>query len=169
VPALLMPAAELDAPRLILSRLGITLEDLLRDEADRPPARTFAEYVPVVSAAVSADTRAGVRLLPEPAGRELGGTQRMNEPSPSEVKHLSEHVRDHVRRHNSRGRRLASEHLVAALRCLCNHAIAVGVPVGHYGYGLAPRVPTPTRFDLIAPKGPKCGPSDLRQSPLPNV
>lgn len=50
-------SAELDAARLILGRMGITPEDLLRDAADRPQAPTFAEYVPVVSAAVSAGTR----------------------------------------------------------------------------------------------------------------
>ncbi len=119
--------AELDAARLILGRMGITPEDLLRDAAARAQAPTFAEYVPVVSAAVSAGTRRVYgsywnRL------REHWGTRRLDEPTPSEVKQLSEYMRAHaVKRRNGRGGRLASEHLIAALRCLYNHAIADGV------------------------------------------
>ncbi len=116
--------AELDAARLILSRMGITPQDLLRNDADRPQAPTFAEYVPVVSAAVSAGTR---RVYGSYWNRlvEHWGTRRLDEPTPSEVKQLSEYMRDHlVKRRNGRGGRLASEHLIAALRCLYNHAIA---------------------------------------------
>jgi hypothetical protein len=43
--------AELEAARLVLDRMGVTTEDLLN--ATRPPATTFAEYIPVVAAAVS--------------------------------------------------------------------------------------------------------------------
>ena len=119
-------AAELDAARLILGRMGITPEDLLRD-ADRAQAPTFAEYVPVVSAAVSAGTR---RVYGSYWNRlvEHWGPRRLDEPTPSEVKQLSEYVRTHVvKRRNGRGGRGASEHLIAALRCLYNHAIADGV------------------------------------------
>ena len=119
-------AAELDAARLILGRMGITPEDLFRDP-DRAQAPTFAEYVPVVSAAVSAGTR---RVYGSYWNRlvEHWGTRRLDEPTPSEVKQLSEYVRTHVvKRRNGRGGRGASEHLIAALRCLYNHAIADGV------------------------------------------
>jgi hypothetical protein len=49
--------AELEAARLLLERMGITPADLLRAGSSRRTAPTFAEYVPVVSAAVSAGTR----------------------------------------------------------------------------------------------------------------
>lgn len=50
-------AAELEAARLLLARMGITPAELLTTTPARPPAPTFAEYVPVVSAAVSDGTR----------------------------------------------------------------------------------------------------------------
>ena len=43
-----------------------------RRPGGRPPVPTFAEYVPVVSAAVTDGTRAGVRLLLEPDHRAVG-------------------------------------------------------------------------------------------------
>jgi hypothetical protein len=49
--------AELAAARLLLARPGLSPSDLLKDVPTRPPAPTFAEYVPVVSAAVSDGTR----------------------------------------------------------------------------------------------------------------
>ena len=50
-------AAELNAARLLLARMGISPADLLQAAPSRPPAPTFAEYIPAVSAAVSAGTR----------------------------------------------------------------------------------------------------------------
>ncbi|WP_218617696.1 hypothetical protein [Cryptosporangium aurantiacum] len=41
----------------MLERLGVSPADLLNAAPERSPAPTFAEYVPVVSAAVSAGTR----------------------------------------------------------------------------------------------------------------
>ncbi|MFI9531593.1 hypothetical protein [Micromonospora rosaria] len=49
--------ADLDAAMLLLSRLGISPGDLQQAAPAVPPAPTFAEYIPVVSAAVSAGTR----------------------------------------------------------------------------------------------------------------
>ncbi|WP_030475083.1 hypothetical protein [Lentzea albidocapillata] len=46
---------ELDAARLVLDRMGVTAEDL--HNSVKPPAPTFAEYIPVVAAAVSDGTR----------------------------------------------------------------------------------------------------------------
>jgi hypothetical protein len=37
--------------------MGVDPADLLRDPDHRPPASTFTEYIPIVSAAVSAGTR----------------------------------------------------------------------------------------------------------------
>jgi hypothetical protein len=71
-----------------------------------------------VAAAVSAGTR---RVYTSYWNRVLEhwGTRRLDEPSPSEVKQLAEHVKTHtVQRRNARGGRSAAEHLIAALRCL---------------------------------------------------
>lgn len=49
--------AELDAARLLLARMGISPGDLIEAATKRPQAPTFADYVPIVSAAVSDGTR----------------------------------------------------------------------------------------------------------------
>ena len=83
---------------------------------------TFAEYVPVVSAAVTAGTRRADgsywnRVL------EHWGQRRLDEPTPSEIEQLMAYVKTHVTsRRNARGGRSAAEHLVAVLRCLYRHA-----------------------------------------------
>ncbi|MFG3691658.1 integrase [Micromonospora sp. NPDC047740] len=87
--------AELAAARLLLSRIGISPADLVAASSDRPPAPTFAEYVPVVAAAVTAGT-----------GRAYGsywkrvveqwGARRIDEPTPSEIERLAEYVKMHV-------------------------------------------------------------------------
>jgi len=83
---------------------------------------TFAEDVPVVSAAASAGTRRAYgsywnRVV------EHWGDRRLDEPSPSEIRQLVQYVRANVvPRRNSRGGRSAAEHLIGALRCLYKHA-----------------------------------------------
>src|SRR5689334_403045 len=119
-------AAELDAARLLLARMGISPADLLHAAASRPPAPRFAEYIPTVSAAVSAGTR---RVYGSYWNRivDQWGQRRLDEPTPTDVERLAEHVRTHVvARRNARGGRSAAEHLIAALRCLYNHAVADG-------------------------------------------
>src|SRR5439155_4335469 len=116
--------AELEAARLLLARMGISPSDLLSTAPARPLAPTFAEYVPVVSAAVSDGTR---RVYSSYWNRivEHWGQRRLDEPTPSEIERLAGYIRTHVvARRNARGGRSAAEHLVAALRCLYNHAIA---------------------------------------------
>jgi hypothetical protein len=49
--------AIVEAARLMLAQMGLSPGDLVAGPADRPPVPTFAEYVPVVSAAVTAGTR----------------------------------------------------------------------------------------------------------------
>ncbi|MEU8073771.1 site-specific integrase [Micromonospora sp. NPDC049151] len=118
--------AELDAARLLLARMGISPADLIDAVSDRPPAPTFAEYVPVVSAAVSDGTRRAYgsywkRVL------EHWGQRRLDEPTPSEIEQLAEYAKTHVvARRNARGGRSAAEHLIAALRCLYKRAVADG-------------------------------------------
>ncbi|RGC64944.1 Tyrosine recombinase XerC [Micromonospora sp. MW-13] len=92
----------------------------------RPPSPTFAEYVPVVAAAVTAGTRRAYgsywkRVV------EHWGQRRLDEPTPSEIEQLAEYVKTHVvARRNARGGRSAAEHLIAALRCLYKRAVADG-------------------------------------------
>jgi hypothetical protein len=87
--------AEVEAARLLLSRLGLSPADLLQQAPIRPPAPTFAEYVPVVSAAVSDGTR---RVYGSYWNRivEHWGQRRLDEPRPSEIEHLAGYVCIHV-------------------------------------------------------------------------
>ena len=114
--------AVVDAAMLVLERMGLTPADLLAVPAARPAAPTFAEYIPVVSALVSEGCR---RAYGSYWNRvtEQWGSRRIDEPTPSEIRQLVQHVRANVvPRRNSRGGRSAAEHLIAALRCLYKHA-----------------------------------------------
>jgi len=102
--------------------MGLSPGDLVTAPKDRPPVPTFAAYVPVVSAAVTAGTRRAYgsywnRVI------EHWGERRLDEIAPSEIRQLMSYVKTHVvARRNARGGRSATEHLVAALRCLYKHA-----------------------------------------------
>ena len=114
--------AVVDAAMLVLERMGLTPADLLAAPAARPPAPTFAEYIPVVSALVSDGCR---RAYGSYWNRvtEQWGSRGIDEPTPSEIRQLVQHVRANVvPRRNSRGGRSAAEHLIAALRCMYKHA-----------------------------------------------
>jgi site-specific recombinase XerD len=114
--------AVVEAALLVLERMGLSPADLTAVPKAPPQLPTFAEYVPVVSAAVSAGTR---RAYGSYWSRitEHWGSRRLDEPTPSEIRHLMTHVKNHVvARRNARGGRSAQEHLVAALRCLYRHA-----------------------------------------------
>ena len=115
-------AAELDAARLLLARMGLSATDLLTARQVRPPVPTFAEYIPLVSAAVTDGTR---RVYGSYWNRihDHWGHRHLDEPTPSQIKQLVEHVKvTVVARRNARGGRSAGEHLIAALRCLYRHA-----------------------------------------------
>ena len=119
--------AAVEAALLVLERMGLSPADLTAVARRRPAVPTFAEYVPVVSAAVSAGTRRAYgsywnRVI------EHWGSRRLDEPSPSEIRQLMTHVKTHVvARRNARGGRSAQEHLVAALRCLYQRAVEDGL------------------------------------------
>jgi hypothetical protein len=49
--------AEIEAARLLLARMGVDPADLVAMPAQRPPAPTFATYIPIVTDAVPAGTR----------------------------------------------------------------------------------------------------------------
>ena len=113
--------AELDAARLVLDRMGVTAEDLLT--AVKPPAPTFAEYVPVVAAAVSDGTRRAYgpywnRVLEQWADISL------SDRTPTDIHRLVQHIKANLTvRRNTRNGNSAAEHLIAALRCLYRHAV----------------------------------------------
>jgi hypothetical protein len=87
--------AELDAARLLLARLGISHGDLLAAPQHRPQVPTFTEYIPTVSRAVTDGT---CRMYGTYWNRilEQWADRRLDEPTPSEIKQLAEHVRTHV-------------------------------------------------------------------------
>ena len=114
--------AVVDAAMLVLERMGLTPADLLFAPAARPPAPTFAEYIPVVSALVSDGCRKAYGSYWNRV-TDQWGSRRIDEPTPSEIRQLVQHVRANVvLRRNSRGGRSAAEHLIAARRYMCKHA-----------------------------------------------
>ena len=92
------PAASqqaVDAALLILERMGLSPDDLTAAPRNRAPVPTLAEYVPVVSAAVTAGTRKAYgsywnRVV------EQWGARRLDEPTPTEIKQLVAFVRANV-------------------------------------------------------------------------
>jgi hypothetical protein len=100
-------AADLDAARLLLARMGLSAQDLLASP-ERPSVPTFAEYIPIVAAAVGDGTR---RVYGSYWTRILDhwGNRHLNEPTPSEIKQLVELVKltdlHRVRLHPTRPRR----------------------------------------------------------------
>jgi integrase/recombinase XerC len=83
--------ASVDAALLILERMGLSPDDLTFTPRNRAPVPTFAEYVPVVSAAVTDGTRKAYgsywnRVV------EHWGARRLDEPTPSEIRQLVAHV-----------------------------------------------------------------------------
>ena len=118
---------------LVLERMGLTPADLLAAPKTRPAAPTFAEYIPVVSALVSDGCRKAYGSYWNRV-TDQWGSRRIDEPTPSEIRQLVQHVRANVvPRRNSRGGRSAAEHLIAALRCLYKHAEEDGLidPAGN--------------------------------------
>jgi len=119
--------AVVEAALVLLERMGLSPADLAAVPRSRPAVPTFAEYVPVVAAAVSPGTRRAYgsyrnRIL------EHWGARRLDEPTPSEIRQLMTYVKAHVvARRNARGGRSAAEHLVAALRCLYRRAVEDGL------------------------------------------
>jgi integrase/recombinase XerC len=114
--------AVVEAALVLLEQMGLTPADPAAVPPDRPEVPTFAEYLPVVSAAVSAGTRRAYGSYWNRVIEHRGG-RRLDEPTPSEIRQLMSYVKTHVvARRNARGGRSAQEHLVATLRCLCRRA-----------------------------------------------
>ena len=119
--------AAVEAALVLLERMGLSQADLAGVPHARRPVPTFAEYVPVVSAAVSDGTRRAYGSYWNRVIEQWGG-RRLDEPAPSEIRQLMAYVKTHVvTRRNARGGRSAQEHLVAALRCLYQRAVEDGL------------------------------------------
>jgi integrase/recombinase XerC len=118
--------ATLQAARLLLERMGISPADLVAGAPVRPVAPTFADYVPVVSASVSAGARRAYGTYWDRVVQRWGA-RRIDQVSPSEIRTLIADIKANlVQRRNGRGGRSAEEHTIAALRCLYRRATADG-------------------------------------------
>jgi len=104
--------AAVDAALLILERMGLSPDDLTAAPRRRPSVPTFADYVQVVSAAVTGGTRKAYGSYWNRV-TEQWGTRRLDEPTPSEIRQLVAYVRSHVvPRRNARAGRGAAENLI---------------------------------------------------------
>ena len=100
---------------MLLERVGLSPADLVAAPRDRAVVPTFAEYVPVASAAVSAGTRRAYGSYWNCIVEHWAPGGWTSRP-PSEIRQLMTWVKTHVvARRNARGGRSAQEHVVAAL------------------------------------------------------
>jgi hypothetical protein len=79
---------EVDAARILLSRLGLTAEDLLDAPVPRPTSPTFRDYIPIVAAGV----RPGTRRVYSSCWKRIEkhwGERRIDEPRGHVPKHTS--------------------------------------------------------------------------------
>ena len=114
--------AAAEAALVVLKSMGLSLDDLTAAPRDRAAVPTFAEYVPVVSGAVSAGTRKAYGTYWKRVVEHWGG-RRLDEPAPSDIRQMMTLVKANaVQRRNGRGGRSSQEHLVGALRCLYRRA-----------------------------------------------
>ncbi len=115
------------AARLLLARLGVTPEQLLSGTLSARAVPSFQDYVADVSAAAPDGTRRAYetywrRIV------EAWGERRLDEITPLEINRLAEQTKDRLTlRRNARDGRSATEHLIAALRCLYRHAVEDGL------------------------------------------
>ncbi|GAB3449020.1 tyrosine-type recombinase/integrase [Actinophytocola sediminis] len=146
-------APELDVVRLILDQLGINPAALSHARNPQKQVPTFGAYVPIVATSVSDATRGTYgpywnRIVTHWRDLEL------TTPTPSMIKQLAEVTRQNVViRRNARNGRGAVELLIAALRCIYQHATDDGIIEAHQNPALKvrkpPRMPS-GRFALPA-------------------
>jgi integrase/recombinase XerC len=74
-----------EAALVLVERMGLSLADLAAVPRARKPVPTFAEYVPVVSAAVSDGTRRAYGSYWNRVVEHWGG-RRLDEPTPWEIR-----------------------------------------------------------------------------------
>jgi integrase/recombinase XerC len=117
-------ASDIAAARLLVQRMGIDPADLLHDPVGSSEIPTFADYIPRVSQAVGHGTR---RVYSTYWNRvlEAWGPRLITSLSPLEISQLAQDIKTNVTpRRNARGGQGAAEHLIGALRCMYNHAVA---------------------------------------------
>src|SRR5689334_18009673 len=84
---------EVDAALVLLAKLGVTPADLMAGSAAaRPPAPTFAEFVPQVVEATSAGTLKAYGSYWNRVVEEWG-TRRLTEPTSLEIEQLGKRLR----------------------------------------------------------------------------
>ncbi len=124
-----MTLDRLDAARVLLDQLGVTPQDLLSDAGPVAVARmpTIGEYIDRVVACATPGTHRVYGTYWRRVAKAWGD-RMLDEPTPTEIQEFAEQVRTlAVVRRNSRGGRLAAEHLISSLRCLYRHAVADGL------------------------------------------
>ena len=87
--------AVVEAALVLLERMGLSPADLGAVPQARKLVPTFAEYVPVVAAVVSAGTRRAYGSYWNRVVEHWGG-RRLDEPTPSEIRQLMAYVKTHV-------------------------------------------------------------------------
>ncbi len=118
---------EVAAAQLLLARLGVTPEQLLTTASSARTVPSFRDYIADVSAAVPPGTRRAYETYWRRID-QAWGERRLDEITPLEINRLAEQVKSQVTlRRNARGGRSATEHLIAALRCLYRHAVDDGL------------------------------------------
>lgn len=119
-----MNDADLDTAAHLLSRLGVTVDDLLRHHAEHRSVPSFGEYIAHLRRALPEST---VRNY-KPYWRIIEthwGTRALDDVSTTDIDQLvEEHRLGAVVRVNARGGRGAAANLVSAIRCIYQHAEA---------------------------------------------
>jgi integrase/recombinase XerC len=140
-----MSDAEIAAARLLLERLGVTVEQLLGvASVGTKPMPTIGSYLEGLADAVPPATRRAYGPYWQRVVAEWGD-RPLDEVTPLEIKQLAERVKaDVVVRRNSRGGRSAAEHLISSLRCLYRHAVSDGLITEAANPAI--RVPKPRRL-----------------------
>ncbi|MCP2323386.1 integrase [Hamadaea flava] len=115
-------AADVEAARVLLQRLGVTAEHLLTTAARPASTPTFDQYIDRIALAVPSGSLRAYEPYWNRVRREWG-TRPIDEPKPLEIVQLAERFKaTALVRRNTRGGRSAAEHLISALRCLYHYA-----------------------------------------------
>jgi integrase len=133
-------AENVNAVRLLLAQLGLSVEDLHRAVGPTP---TLAQYLPKVIEASGAGARRTYGSYWQRIGTALG-ERRLDEVAATDIEALMEQVvRERVLRRNDRGGSSTREHLMGAIRAIYSRAVADDIiPAGR---NPAARVPKPQR------------------------
>jgi hypothetical protein len=137
--------AVVEAALVLLERMGLSPADLVAAPANQPRVPAFAEYVPVVSAAVSAGTRRAYgsywnRIV------EHWGDRHLDEPTPSDIRQLMTWVKTQVvGRRNARGGRHLTGHAAIPLLLVASPSTPAGAALPRV---LSPGARSPSHLTL---------------------